>query len=263
MILLESGPIADALGQARKMAPELGRALSAVPPTECGRRADCCALLPQMSLLEAALLVDAAAKLRQDARVQIEVRLVEYFLLNAARIMGCPFLEQGGCLLYERRPFGCRAYGLWSPAEYNRQADGVAAGWRAVQKAWQDLGVTLPRAVTGHRLEYCRLVRPVEGKSIDDRGLKKIGTAIQTLDRKLGPPTRAFTNNFMNDLSFLTAAAVSGPESALRNKAAAVREYLDQGRSPSLDFVLDRTRQKAESDQRPGFGVDTTADLVK
>ncbi|MBU2550596.1 MAG: hypothetical protein KKB20_19465 [Proteobacteria bacterium] len=229
-----------ARGPARSCYPELAALLSGLPPTTCRRKASCCALMPPMSLLEACRLFDAVVALPEPTGRDLLLRCLDYYFLNPVRIMGCPFLQDAGCLLYADRPFGCRAYGLWSPGRYRRQRDQAEKGQKAVQKAWLNLGVTLPRSVVNHRPPYCRDVSTADGSTIYDRELEAVRQGLDDLDRRLGAEGLAFSRHFVGDLSFLTASILLGREAALHGKVAVVREALRGGADSELDYLRDR-----------------------
>ncbi|MEW5723742.1 MAG: hypothetical protein AB1896_11585 [Thermodesulfobacteriota bacterium] len=208
-----------------------------LPPTTCARKTECCALLPRMSLAEACLVWEKLEALPGEALLRVSLRLVQYYYLNAVRIMGCPFMEEKDCLVYTGRPFVCRAYGLWSPAEYRRQSRTAREDGKRMEKAWADLGIRLPRDVTGPGPPYCREVRLASGASVSDLNLHQLSGRIQDLDRRL-PFASEFARKYGNDLSFLAAATSAGFEAALRNKVSVVREHLAGGRSASLEYLL-------------------------
>ena len=235
---------ARVLPRALELKSELERIRNRLPATTCQRRTKCCALLPHMSLMEAALLMQAIDALPPSVGAGIHSRLLSCFFLNAVRITGCPFLENTDCQVYAHRPFGCRAYGLWSTVEYQRQVKASNQAQKAVQKAWGGLGVTLPREVTRHRPPYCRDVTVSGSESIDDAGLSDLGRQIEGLNQRLDPEAGTFASKFSSDLSFLVAAEGMGYDAALQNKVTIVREYLASGESPSLDYILNRTANK-------------------
>jgi len=230
-------------------ASELTALLERIPAATCRRRARCCTLLPPMGLTEAGLLFRRLAAEPPDDLRRLVRRIVEYFFLNPVRLMGCPFLDDQVCLVYADRPFGCRAYGLWSPRAYRRLVEGGRGAQMQVQKAWASLGVTLPGTVVNYRPSYCRFVTPVNGAGVDDRFLDEIQGRIKELDRRLGPPAGEFSQKYHHDLSFLLTASLLGYDQSLRNKLSVVREHLDHGRGPGLDFLLDRAWEKL--DRRP------------
>ena len=161
--ILKSELLDSVRAKTEETRPELEAVLSGLPRTECERKTACCALLPQMSLVEASLLAAAIASRPAEVQTGTVLRIVEYFMLNAAQIMGCPFLEDKACLVYPARPFGCRAYGLWSPRAYRLQSEQAVKAKKLVAKAWASLGVKLPKEVLNHKPQYCLDVEIVEG----------------------------------------------------------------------------------------------------
>ncbi len=223
---------------------ELDAILEDLPKTDCQRLTDCCALLPQMSWTEAGRLLHCLEETPGEQRSRIILRVIEYYFLNAARIMGCPFLENSGCLFYAQRPFGCRAYGLWSPSVYRRQADTAVQEKKKVEQAWASMGITIPKAVLHHRPPYCRHVKTSDGGGIGDEALKDIGRRIQALDQTTERQAAEFARDYFNDLSFLLAADYLGRNAVIREKVTVVREFLMENRSPSLEYLLEKAASK-------------------
>jgi Fe-S-cluster containining protein len=236
--------IDPARSAAQDLWAELTEARETLPTTNCSRRTDCCALLPPMGLIEALRLMADFDGMTDDRRQALILKCVEYFFLNPVRIMGCPFLEGIDCLVYANRPFGCRAYGLWSPSFYRRRQESAARSKKAVVRAWTSLGVTLPRAVADHRPRYCREVKTVSGPAPDDAAIEAVNLRIQTLDESLGHSSRVFAQTYASDLSFLLTADLLGFEAALQHKVTVVREYLDRGESAGLAYLLDRAARR-------------------
>lgn len=230
--------ITSVLPLAEDIWPELDRVLAELPPTLCRRKTACCALLPQMSLVEAGRLMMKVDRFPFEDREVIWRRLIEYFHLNAAKIMGCPFLSDHACLVYAVRPFGCRAYGLLSPGAYRRQAEAAVASQRAVQQAWASMGVSLPGEVVEHRPAYCREVTITDGHPPEDREIKAVESRVQDLNRRLASPAQVFDRQYYSDLSFLVTASLWGLDTSLKNKVSVVREFTETGQSPSLDYLI-------------------------
>ena len=135
-------------------------------------------------------------------------RLVEHFLVNAAQRRACPWARPEACAVYDQRFFGCRAYGLWSPAAYAQRAQEAAAGQEAVARAWQGLGVELPAEVLAPAPAYCRAVRPVQGSPPDDEVLERLEQRVEELGRDL--PGLERLHDFGGDLSFMAASLALG-----------------------------------------------------
>ena len=225
--------------EARELEPELTALLDRISPTDCRRRAECCRLLPHMSLMEAAYAINGLIALEKSTQKRAWLKLTEYFLVNAARITACPFLDQGGCLIYNRRAFGCRAYGLWSPNAYATKQKDAQQAQAVVAQAWAGLGIQLPKSVTSHSLPYCNQVTPQDGLAITDQDLNAIERDIRALDRRLAPHSKRFAAEFQNDLSFAIVVGQMGLQPALRAKVAVTRELTTTGKSLTLDRLLD------------------------
>jgi Fe-S-cluster containining protein len=230
----------SAAPEAKSLEPELTALLDRLPLTDCNRRAECCRLLPQMSLIEAAYALNALMALEDSVQQQAHRRLIEYFLINAARISACPFLINHGCLIYDHRPFGCRAYGLWSPETYQPKQEAAQQAQSAVAQAWAGLGIRLPENVIGHNLPYCNHVKPLSVHSFTDDDINAIEKGVHNLNRQLAPRSVKFAAEFQNDLSFAFVVEQLGLQPALKAKVAVTRELLDAGSSPTLEQLLER-----------------------
>ena len=225
--------------EVRELETELAALFDRIPSTDCRRRAECCRLLPQMSLIEASYAVNGLIALEESLQERTYQKLTEYFLVNAARINACPFLDQGGCLVYNRRAFGCRAYGLWSPAAYAPKRKAAQQAQAVVAQAWAGLGIRLPESVTSHHLPYCDQVKSQNGSTVTDQDLNEVEQGIRTLDRRLAPHSARFAAECQNDLSFAIVVEQMRLQPALRAKVAVTRELTTAGNSPTLDRLLD------------------------
>lgn len=221
--------------------------LESLPPTRCQRKTDCCSLLPQMSLVEASLIQEFMNTLPDDKQFALIKKLVEYFFLNATRIMGCPFLGDHACGIYEFRPFGCRAYGMWSESAYNKMSGMAVEAQNRVRQAWAGMGIDLPEEVTGYRPAYCRDVEFENGPGPGDDLLNDIEKKIHEENARLQPWSVEFGHKYGADLSFLYSASLLGYNSALRNKVNIVEDLLDRGESRTLNTI----RKKYFHSNRP------------
>ena len=148
--------------------PSLLAVYNRLPATRCRRRTRCCSLLPEMSLPEALIALDGIRQFPLDRRLSVLKKSVRYFLINPLEITSCPFLEGSDCLIYADRFFGCRAYGLWSPEEYQRRTEANRPAKRNTGEQWLRVGIRLPAAVVDFQLPYCRQVIPAETGLISD-----------------------------------------------------------------------------------------------
>jgi hypothetical protein len=220
------------LGLVRQSGPQIGRLrrlYAKLPATRCQRRAMCCALLAEISLIEAVAVVDRLVRMPPHQRAGVVRRLVCYFLINPVEIVGCPFLTGNECLIYADRFFGCRAYGLWTPEHYARIAASERDAKRRLQGQWHKLGIDLPRHVVDLRVPYCDRVRCRETATVDDAALQTLTREIEFLSQSLGPLSDAFIRFYFADLSFLTASLALGMPAAVQAKLAVVRAITARG----------------------------------
>ena len=179
--------IQDLLDKSKKQRAELREAYALVPASHCRRRALCCTLLPEISLVEALAAIQCLLEMDPITRLRLTRGLVRYFFLNSVRITSCPFLVDTNCLIYENRFFGCRAYGLWSKHYYNELAAYSYQMKRHNQKQWQNLGIFLPHEVVDFQVPYCPHVKPDVGTSVDDETLPHAADKIEILSKQLAP----------------------------------------------------------------------------
>ena len=211
-----------------------------MPVTHCRRRTTCCMMLPEMTLIEALAAFDRIKKMAAPERAQILQKLLEYFFLNAVEITRCPFLVGHECLIYPYRFFGCRAYGLWSPAAYANLSARTHAAKQHLQKQWANLGVTLPETVTAFEMPYCAYVEIVDSRKINDQQLDEIAKNIDTLSRQIGRDDEMFRRHFFLDLSFLIASWAHGFTQAVQLKFTFVKDFISTGDRSKLNKLSSR-----------------------
>jgi len=209
-----------------------------IPESRCHRQAQCCALLPEMSYLEALAVLALLTDLESAPRQHLVKRAVERFLLNPVQIATCPFLEAGDCLIYQHRPFGCRAYGLWSAEQYAEQSAAARRGKEVVAEQWRRLGVELPQAVVAFQVPYCPHVRTEGGVPVADVLLSAAAGEIEALSQRLGASHEAFFTAYLGDVGFLLASLALGYAQALRLKVEMVRHVLATGSRVRLGPII-------------------------
>jgi hypothetical protein len=208
-----------------------------LPATRCRRRTHCCALLPEASLVEVLAALAAIQEFPSERRLDLLKKAIRYFLVNPLEITSCPFLEGADCLIYADRFFGCRAYGLWSPEEYERRSEANRQAKRGLGEQWLRLGVRLPAAVLDFQVPYCREVEPAVGPG-EDRELIAAEEAIEKIADQLGPEANRFRNLYFSDLSILLAGLLLGVPEALRLKFTLVQEGRRTGSRNGLEKAL-------------------------
>lgn len=217
----------------------LAETYALLPETRCQRRALCCSLLPEMTLLEALGAIRLVAAMAPAIRMEVTRGFLRYFLLNPLEISSCPFLRGSDCLIYRERFFGCRAYGLWSPPHYEGEAARSRRAKELSRKQWAHLGVRLPREVVEFQVPYCPHVEVLDDGVVDDALLLAAQDRLEHLSRQLGPWHEVFRGSYFADLSFLMAGLAIGYTEAVRMKFSLVREVVATGNKTRIAEVLE------------------------
>ena len=200
----------------------------------CDQPGECCLFLPQMSWMEVLRWVDFILELPMGQRDFLFGRFLEFYLTNPARQSHCPFLNGGGCGIYDLRPFACRAYGLWSPklgqsfTHLNRKEK------KAFLDMWRRYDIDLPEAAFTYELDYCRQVTVVEGEPLSDSELMQILSQLHKLDDLQPELKYRFENGYQSDISVLIASLAWGPLKASLNKYAVIKDLVQKGSNARL-----------------------------
>lgn len=194
-------------------------------------------MLPETSFIEALNLINTLEIMPVQEKRATLARIAEYYFLNAAKRLDCPFLEKGKCLIYFQRPFTCRAYGLWSKSFYDQQAQLNRQGKETCRAGWKTLGVDLPGEVLNFVQEYCLDVTP-EGPVNDDQ-LKALGDKIAGLSYGLEPYHSMYVQQYFCDFSFMMMSLTFGNRRALLEKVNIVRNFLLKKERITLDRLLE------------------------
>lgn len=211
-----------------------------LPVTRCRRRAHCCSLLPEMSLVEALTAVQLLVDMVPGQRQQLSRRMIRYFFLNPLEILLCPFLEDQKCMIYQDRFFGCRAYGLWSKGYYQLQAEHSRKAKRRSQEQWQRLGISLPQEIVDFHLDYCPHVEVEGDVSVNDELLEQTSDVIDSISAQLIPWHAQFRQEYFSDLSFLLASISLGLHQAIQLKFEIVRDILRTGNCEKVEQIVDK-----------------------
>lgn len=209
-----------------------------IPKTQCQRRAFCCSMLPEMTLIEALTTIHQLVNQDSSLRRQFLKKIVRYFFLNPLEITMCPFLDGRDCLIYQNRFFGCRAYGLWSKDYYEKLTDSSRQVKNQIQKQWENLGIFLPQKVIDFQVPYCLNVKVNGHASINDEMLLNISGKIEKLSQHLSQWHQSFRQSYFSDLSFLLASLVFGITGAVRMKFAIVSDIVTSGNRSKLDRIV-------------------------
>ncbi len=237
--------LASALGwfQRSSIALQISRLHQELPATSCARQGHCCSLLPPGQPVEIIAWFAWFLEQPPERRAQEAARLLEHFLTNALRRNRCPWSLPQSCAIYERRFFGCRAYGLWSASLYASRRQAALAAQEGVAQAWSGLGVSLPAEVLAPGPGYCGQVRQLDGDKVpigDDR--------LMELEKKfaaLAPPS-PWLQACGGDLAYALARLALGEGQCLGLKVGITRDWLG-GRQTKAERQLRTALRSARS----------------
>lgn len=237
MILLSD--IKRLLNNSESIFKELERNYSFIPPTKCKRMAICCSMMPEVTLVESLVVFKWLIDVPPDIQMKILQRMVYYFFMNPVEIIKCPFLEGKDCLIYDKRFFGCRAYGLWSKEYYEKLSEKSHYAKDFIRRQWKSLGVLLPSVVMDFYVPYCSNVKIKSHKfKIDDKILLKISDNIDTLSQYFGQWHEVFRQIYFSDFSFLLASILYGFPESVRLKFDIVSDFVKAGGRENLHKAL-------------------------
>ena len=211
-----------------------------LPPTTCNCRQPgaCCAYLPEMALMEALQWLLVVQQMPDENRVALIRKFVEFYLTNPIRHLGCPFLSDGQCGIYEFRTFACRAYGLWSQTTGRKRTRQSRNGKRKLVKMWQRCGIDLAPETLIDEMDYCDQVDcNLECKISDDR-LMAVFEKIYLLDNGMTDLQAKFENDYHSDFSFMVTSLVLSPKKAVLGKLAVIKELSRTGTDKRLKNML-------------------------
>jgi len=204
--------LVEALEIATPLFEKLQSLYQRLPDTrcDCEQPGVCCRFLPEMTTLEALQWVKVLTDLPDDELNEKLRTFVEFYFSNPARLTGCPFLNDGGCSIYDYRTFGCRAYGLWSQELGNVRTADSRDQKKALGAMWKRFGVDLPAGVVEFEIDYCDKVDTVSGEDITDAELMDVLQQIYDLDQPLKELQAKFENEYHSDFSLLITAIALG-----------------------------------------------------
>ena len=217
---------------------ELKETYALLPETRCPRKTRCCSLLPEMTLVEALPAIRRLVKMTAAVRNPLIKKIIGYFFLNPVEIPSCPFLEDQECLIYPERFFGCRSYGLWSPAHYETLAARDQKAKKHLQEQWKNLGVCLPKKVIDFQVPYCTCVETIGPEGIDDKTLLKVSDRIEAISGHFPTWHQWFAQRYFSDLSFLLSALMFGYTQAVQMKFTLVRDMVHTENRSKLDKTI-------------------------
>ncbi len=227
---MQTSPVPEIVESFSRYSRKLHGLYDRIPEVTCRGRAKCCTLLPEMTFVEAASAMLLVTNMAPADTRNLLKRTALYFLLNPVRIMSCPFLQDGRCIIYKDRFLGCRTYGLWSEKYYRRMAAGNLAAKYRLRQVWASAGVVIPEEIAGFQIPYCGDVRVTAGKIPGDRMLAKLGRRLAGLSSEFDPLMHeSFRTVFYLDFSFWLVSMALGGQGAAQIKFRVVRDMVHSG----------------------------------
>jgi Fe-S-cluster containining protein len=206
---------------------------------DCEEPGVCCRFLPEMTTLEALGWIRLLLELPDEALAQKLRKFVEFYFRNPAQFSGCPFLENGGCSVYEFRTFGCRAYGSWSQKLGKRRTQESRKEKKALRQMWKRFGIELPADIVEFEIDYCNKVETLSDSPPSDKDLMDLLQQIYDLDASLKELQEKFENEYHSDFSLLITSLALGMKKALLEKFAVVKEIVQDGTDTRLQKTLE------------------------
>ncbi len=195
-------------------------------------------MLPEMTLVEALPVIRRLVEMAAAMRNRLIKKIIGHFFLNPVEITLCPFLEGQECLIYPDRFFGCRSYGLWSPAHYETLAARDRRAKKHLQEQWKSLGVCLPKKVVDFQVPYCLCVETNGPVIIDDKILVQASDTIEAISAGFSSWHQLFGQRYFSDLSFLLSALMFGHTAAVQMKFTLVRYIVNTKNRTRLDRII-------------------------
>jgi len=230
--------IKELLQNSAPLLQQLNETYALLPPTQCRRQAHCCSLLPETTLVEALVVIRRLTDMPPAIRQRYVQKIIRYFFINPVEITSCPFIKDQDCLIYNDRFWGCRTYGLWSQAYYEKLAGQDRQAKVQLQQQWKNLGISLPQKVVDFQVPYCRHVEMLEDRDMDDKMLLQVSEKIETLSEQFSHRHQSFRQQYYSDLSFLLSTLVFGFTEAVKMKFSLVSDIINTGSSNRLDQII-------------------------
>jgi len=237
--MFRTDTIRSAVSKAKPHFPEIQALYQRLPETRCGcsRPGVCCVYLPEMTFTEAMQWMDILLDMEPSRRIEKIKKIVEFYLVTPLRSVGCPFLENGACTIYQFRPFACRAYGLWSQERGARRTRQSIEDRKSLVKQWERFGIRFPKQWTGGEIDYCRQVTWTS-PAVSDTDLMQLLDAIYRTDDPFFELKAEFENALHSDFSFLIATLVLGYQKAVLAKYAVIKEMVREKKEDRLKSYL-------------------------
>ena len=215
-----------------------------LPETTCACKepGTCCAFLPEITLMEALQWLQVLQQMPAAERMALIRKFVEFYLTNPIRPIGCPFLSEGHCGIYEFRSFACRAYGLWSKTMGQERTQQSRAGKMKLVKMWHRYGIELAPEAIANEMDYCDQVGSKSDLKISDNRLMAVLQEIYLLDEKLAVLQTKFENEYYSDFSFLITSLALSTKKAVLGKFAVIKELSRSSTDKRLQNLLSQIK---------------------
>ena len=245
--MISTQDVQCALAQGRFSFDALQDVYQRLPSTrcECDTPGICCRFMPEMTLLEALQWIDALELMPVKQRSALIRRFVSFYLVTPLQQPGCPFLEKGGCSIYHRRPFACRAYGIWSAETGRARTRQHRDGKKALIRNWHNLGIRIPDDAIAFEMDYCARVYSDTDPSLSDRAIMKLLAKVYALDEPLGEWRDAFEQHYHSDFSYLLTALLFGARKSVLAKIAVIKEMAEMGTERRLQKFVGQVERRA------------------
>jgi Fe-S-cluster containining protein len=242
--MISNGEIIEAAHKAQPVFEKIQSLYQQLPETICAceEPGTCCAFLPEMTLMEALQWFRVMQQMPDAERVALIRKFVEFYLTNPIRHIGCPFLSDGHCGIYEFRSFACRAYGLWSKSMGQERTQQSRAGKMKLVKMWQRYGIEMAPAAIFDEMDYCDQVGCKADMKISDNRLMAVLQEIYLLDNELADLQTKFENEYYSDFSFLITSLALSTKKAVLGKFAVIKELSRSGTDKRLKNLLSQIK---------------------
>ena len=254
MPTLSLDAIQEVLQQSEGQQLALQKAYALLPQTRCRRKTLCCAMMPEMTIIEALAVIQKMIDMTPALRQRFVNQVARYFFLNAVQITTCPFLDGQDCAIYENRFLGCRTYGLWSVKYYLKITDRNRMAKKQLRNQWRRLGINLPPEVVDFQVPYCSDVATIDGNKADDDLLRRVCKKVESLSGEFPAAHQEFQHSYFSDFSFLLCAVMFGYTEAVQLKFAIVKEILETGKRNKLNRIISESPDIFTGMAVPGVG---------
>jgi Fe-S-cluster containining protein len=242
--VITNSEIIEVVQKARPVFEKIQGLYRHLPETTCycEKPGICCAFLPEMTLMEALQWFQVIQQMPDAKRVALIRKFVEFYLINPIRRIGCPFLSEGHCGIYEFRSFACRAYGLWSKKMGQERTNQSRDEKLKLVKMWQGYGIDMAPEAIVDEMDYCPHVGCKSDIKISDQRLMAVLQQIYLLDKELADLQTKFENEYYSDFSFLMASLTLSTKKAVLGKFAVIKELSRSGTDSRLKNLLSQIK---------------------